>query len=531
MKKYLFLAVAALGFAACAEKDNGPVENGELEKSYVAVTLAAEDLNTKADDGKYAEGLAEERAVKSAYVLFFRDGEPFYVNYDGQTSTNSGPNNYLKVDLTNADTQNGMNNVSDIKNSVLILKNYKGEYPNQILALINWTPTLAEYSLEDLRANTPLPGNNEKGYMMSNAVYVDAAGQVIDATPLTIANIGKTPEAAEANPVTIHVERVGAKVQLVNDENNRLFPVGKTVVDKDGNEIPVYAKILDWELYNDIDRSYLVKNIDAHATWTGDEFGFTNWNDRDWYRSYWATSLGAEKLNKSFTWEHNGMTPRVYVGENTNSWTEADDTRTKMIVKAQLVKSDGTTPVEVANWYGKDYVTKDYLLNVVANTLNNTYYSSDDASTFTGILPADLQCVARNANEEKAYQVYFQLSDNGDDKKWYKYENGKYSEITVAELNVALAKVEPALVYTSGMTYYWTDIKHLGKKGSDTEFGIVRNHVYNVNITKIEGYGTPVYEPTMDFIKPEKPVDVVTYVAAQINILSWRLVDHDYELN
>ena len=77
MKKYLFLAVAALGFAACAEKDNGPVENGELEKSYVAVTLAAEDLNTKADDGKYAEGLAEERAVKSAYVLFFRDGKPF----------------------------------------------------------------------------------------------------------------------------------------------------------------------------------------------------------------------------------------------------------------------------------------------------------------------------------------------------------------------------------------------------------------------------------------------------------------------
>ena len=52
-----------------------------------------------------------------------------------------------------------------------------------------------------------------------------------------------------------------------------------------------------------------------------------------------------------------------------------------------------------------------------------------------------------------------------------------------------------------------------------------------MNITKIEGYGTPVYDPTMDFIKPEKPVDVVTYVAAQINILSWRLVENNYELN
>ena len=47
MIKYLFLAVAALGFAACAEKDvNGPVQNGELEQSYVAITLAADGMTT-----------------------------------------------------------------------------------------------------------------------------------------------------------------------------------------------------------------------------------------------------------------------------------------------------------------------------------------------------------------------------------------------------------------------------------------------------------------------------------------------------
>ncbi len=539
MKKYLFLAVAALGFAACAEKgldNNGPANNGELEQSYVAITLAADDMATKADDGTYEEGLDTERAVKSAYVLFFKDGEPFHVSFDGTTSVNGGPNNYLKVDLTNAATQNGMDNVSDIKNSVLVLQNYKGEYPNQILALINWTPTLAEYSLAQLRANTPLPGTDDKGYMMSNAVYKDAAGQVVDAAPLTIDQIYKNEDDAIDNPVTIHVERIGAKVQLVNDAEHRLFNVARTVTKADGTEVNVWAKIVDWELYNDIDRSYLIKNIDGNNTWTGDEFGFTNWNDPDWYRSYWANSLGADKLNKTFTWENSGtVTPRVYLGENTNAWTADNDTRTKIIIKAQLVQADGTTPVEVVNWYGKDYVTEETLLDVVASTLNNKYFYSADGQTFTGIEPANLKCVARDVNEENAYEVYFQLSTEGTTpgyaKTWYKYENGNYSPIAVDKFNEELAAVQPALVYNDGMTYYYTDIKHLGKAGSRTEYGIVRNHVYNVNITKIDGFGTPVYSPTTDYIKPEHPTAITTYVAAQINILSWRVVANDYELN
>lgn len=529
MKKYLLLAAAGLALASCAEKglETKP-SNGELEESYVAISLAAGDMSTKASDGKYEEGRSEERAVKSAYVLFFKDGKPFHVNFDGTTSTNAGPKNYLKVDLSNADKQDGMDNISDIKNAVLVLQNYKGEYPNQIVALLNWTPTLSEYTLDQIRTNTPLPGDDEKGYMMSNSVYKDAAGQIVDATPLTIDHIYKSSGDALKNPVTINVERVGAKVQLVNEGAALLFDIDRTVTNVDGTDVKVYAKILDWDLYNVIDRSYLLKNLSGHANWTGEDFGFTNWNDPDWHRSYWATSLGADKLNKTFTWEYTTMTPRVYIGENTNAWTEQNDTRTKIIVKAQLVEADGTTPVEVANWYGKDYVTEEVLLGVVASTLNNKYFSSADGQTFTGIEGTDIKCVAREANAEKAYEVYFQLKEDG--KTWYKYENGSYVSISDSNLNGELANVQPALVYNDGMTYYYTDIKHLGKEKTTTEYGIVRNHVYNVNITKIDGFGTPVYDKNIDFVTPEKPSDIVTYVAAKINILSWRLVEHNYEL-
>ena len=119
MKKLLFFAVAALGFAACAEKDfgNGPVHSGELEQSYVAITLAAGDMTTKADDGSYDKGLDAERAVNSAYVFFFKDGAAFPVSFDASTSTttNTGGCNYLPI----AHDGNGenMNNVSDVKDA------------------------------------------------------------------------------------------------------------------------------------------------------------------------------------------------------------------------------------------------------------------------------------------------------------------------------------------------------------------------------------------------------------------------------
>ncbi len=523
MKKYLILTMAALGLAACAEKDianNDPVQNGEVEQSFVAVTLAADGMSTKASDGTYEEGRDEERAVKSAYVFFFKDGNAFPVTFDGTTSTNTGSSNYLEIDLTG--NNGAMNNVSDVKDAVLVLQNYKGEYPNQIVAVLNWDPTAqASYTLENLKTLVSALGNDADGYVMSNAVYADNAGQTIDAVGLTIDNIAKTEAAALANPVTIHVERVAAKVEFTAASN------GKFAVEKEIDGQAVYAQIKGFELYNDYQESWLIKKIDP--SWTG--IGF-NWNDAEWFRSYWAQSLDGTFAENSFAWttDNTAIDSYVYCGENTRTWTENADVRTKVVVKAQLVDASDN-PIEVVSWYGKDYIGEGDLLTVVANTLKNTFYTSADGSTFTGLVPADIKCVDRKVTDAKAYEVYFQLSDAGAAKTWYKYEDGNYSTVTVDALNAALAVVQPALVYKNGMTYYWTDIKHLGNSGSTAEFGIVRNHVYKVNITDITGYGTPVYDGTSDFITLEKPEDLVTYVSAQINILSWRVVANDYQLN
>jgi hypothetical protein len=65
----------------------------------------------------------------------------------------------------------------------------------------------------------------------------------------------------------------------------------------------------------------------------------------------------------------------------------------------------------------------------------------------------------------------------------------------------------------------------LGEK----KYGVVRNHEYKVNINSISGFGTPVYNGNTKF-DPEQPSDVTTFVSAEIRVLSWKVVEFDYDL-
>ena len=545
MKKYLFIALAALGFAACAEKaeTNVPVNNGETEQSYMAVTFTADDV-TRADEGEFAVGTDAERKVKSAYVFFFyENGDAFTV-----TNKNSHPGavNYVDVmdhinDTPNNSEGDAMDNVSDIKDTVLVLENYKGEYPSQVVAVINWTPTQDTYSLTELKDEISALGDDTNGYVMSNSVYLNAKNEIVDAVALTENNIVKVKEEAYKYPVVIHVERIAAKVDYPATTNSKLFNINREINDtvETGNDAAevtkVYAKIVGFELYNDYEKSRLIKEIDAAWGAGSAVLGF-NWNNTACYRSYWATSLDTAFPENTFAWDSDNTEVGGcdYIGENTRAWTEKEDVRTKVIVKAQLVDKD-EKPVEVVNWWGKDYVGEDHLKIVVANTLVNTYFAMTTdgvTTTYTGLAPEDIECEQRKPEEKNAYEVLFVISQASKGKQWYKYENNDYKAISLDALNEELKKnVQPALVYNDGMTYYYTNIKHLGEvAGCTAEYGVVRNHIYSVNISGITGYGTPVYNKDFQFETPEKPEDIETFVSAQINILSWRVVDNTTEL-
>ena len=574
MKKYLFIALAALGFAACAEKidDNSPVQKGELEESYIAINLMAADVNTRAatDSYGYEVGTTVERVINSAYFFFFdENGNAFNVTGNPASAPgNVDGVNHLSLTITES-TTSGMPNVSDIKEAVLLLSTYKGVYPSQIVAVLNWTPQNKPYTLAELhQVMDNSIGNDTNGYVMSNAVYMDKAGNMIDAVPLTAANI-KTSEAdAKAAPIDIYVERTAAKVVLtangkVNGTDN-IFDTQKNstpvLVAGTSSDIDVYVKLLGWERYNDYNTSSLLKNI--NTTWDPTDLGLT-WNDIPYFRCYWAESQDTAH-DDSFSWTYDNdtkaakgfqtnygfkvasaadyadRTTYTYCGENTNG----EALRTKVLLKGQLMQknsNDEYEPLELARWYGTEYAGNEALRIAVANSLKYTlYYYDETNSKYISIDPDDLICVEGTKVNAEAYEVGFQLTTEAEKKTWYKYSSAEGYKVfgdnaitgnNAVKANEYLESVEPALLYASGQTYYIVDIKHLGKTGTPSEYGVVRNHVYQIDIEKITGYGSPVYNGSSNLENPEYPeVSESSYVAARINVLSWKVVKQGVDI-
>ena len=594
MKKYLFIALALLGMASCTKDDlnagNKPNHNGEIEESYIAINLMAADSDTRAQDttnpkdGGYEDGTDEERAVKTAYFFFFdENGNPFNV-VNAPATAPGGEKNYLQLTITPMQNEGASVNVSEISQAVLILNTYKGVHPKQIVAVLNWVPTENTYSLKQLHENlTSLVGVNAAagGFVMSNSVYKDAAGKLVDAVALTDDDIKESATDATNDPIDIYVERIAAKVVLTaggekveSNNHTNVFDTKKVpdmfITLGDLLATPVYVELLGWELFNDYNNSYLLKNI--NPAWT-EGIGF-NWNDSNFFRSYWAISQDTA-LDDEFTWQYTpekktekgfkteygfavasdatytDNTTYTYCGENTNQVVldgegkVTSDPRTKVILKGQLLQSNGTgghKPLELASWYGNEYAGTDNLLTAVANSLAYTlFHSADGGVSFSPIKKEDLVCDV-NVAGTKSYETGFKLSAEGKGKIWYKYSSDNnhtpmdnVDDLTAIEAatNAYLAEnVKPAIIYVNGMTYYIVDVEHLGADDSDTQYGVVRNHVYQIDINSIKGYGSPIYSGK-DFIvdQPDYPeTQKDSYVAARINVLSWKVVKQSVDI-
>lgn len=129
----------------CSEKTTepaSPVNKGELERSYISVTLKSNDDTRAGEEFEYGE--AEERYVENVHFFLFKhDQTAFPVN-------GTGGKNYLSFNIESNGTQpdesgeaNEGPNVSDVKDKVLIFNNYKGEYPAYIVAVLNWDARLS----------------------------------------------------------------------------------------------------------------------------------------------------------------------------------------------------------------------------------------------------------------------------------------------------------------------------------------------------------------------------------------------------
>ena len=545
------------------------------------------------DQGTNGEnGTNAENKVNSVRFYFF-DGEnaanvkrvadvggvPTYTNYYDWTPSED-VNNY-------GEDEN--NNVTNHINATVVIESpadgSKDKYTaSSIIAIINPPTSLTNQTAS--KSKSQLLGEinsyiayNTNNFVMSNAVYSDLAttpSKMVETS--TEGHLYPTPEAAKGNPVSIYVERVLAKVQLASGE---LEP--ETITDADQNEIvaydtkktyvgddkqthKIYVKFNNWDVTITPDQSYLIKNIDE--TWNNILGTDEPWSEPLRHRSYWAINPSSFNYkyksyndivptNKDIFDALNVRYPHENAGDATSTYSFIPS---KVIIGGQLINEQGQ-PLTFAQYGFDDYLSLLDLKKALLNLVTTKYYVEVPAAEapqgaveaggkyYRQLNTDDVEFVTEGSlvspfsydAEKTTCYTRIQLTKDKDgtpgavSKAWYTISGSGDSKTAVTAnvntINQALLNLGHQKIWTSGYTYYYFDIMHLGTLTDNTTRrpGVVRNHLYYAKINTLLGLGTPVYDPSEEII-PQRPGVDDTYMAAEIKVLTWRLVNDEVDL-
>ncbi len=572
----LLTFMAALAFAGCSNDDDLTTgggkepETGELRYLAVNIVTPNESTGRAALDDSFENGTDNEVAVNDALFILLKD-EDGVTKVSQSVSVNGGDLKPWNDGSTGT--------VDKVSSAVLVVKPTEGattmEKPSVtgILAVLNPTDAVRTaitngmssangMTLEQVKAViNDYPADDTAGsFVMSNSAYVDG-GEVKLAADVTDANLAKTEDAAKHNPVDIYVERVVAKIRTnaVDITEEGSFNQGASVKrDGDPESTALKIDIQGIEIANSAKKSYLFKNIEKYKT----NAPFTNWTVPGSHRSYWATVPTLEKwgdyTNKSWatisgdkklTDAHN-----FYAQENIldNDGANAGPGHTAVIVTAQLKDAAGK-PFQLAKLAGV-YYTPENALKQLAGYLNNRGYRVKTTETVDGENQTKYENLSETcldwyekapsgATDVKGWEGFAKLkSDYVTGKTFAKWDaaSNSYQVIEAAIINTALEDKDFRVwKWTDGKCYYFVDIEHFGTKtigeGATAQTvnlkGIIRNHIYDLNLQSLQGLGVPVFDPTEEII-PEKPKDDnLFYLAARVNILQWKIVTQDVNFN
>lgn len=337
----------------------------------------------------------------------------------------------------------------------------------------------------------------------------------------------------------------------------------------------LYVELLGWKLNATAKKSNIMKNL--KLDWT-DKFGteFT-WNDANNYRSYWGKSFNYENSEYTYPSSYsnynqeskyaldyfslpdnddklNQLTNGVaYCAENTNTSTIVSSNFpsavTSILLKAKVCNKDGNG-LNLVRYGGMLYNENAFLNRILTKLkdskegLNVWYKTSDTYSQITAdyvklenvsdgnvTIVVDVDKVTKN-NEAESGKI--NLYQKGND--------GNYTVLNdFSSFETALANASNgANGYKDGLMYYNIPIEHLNntdittdESGKETipeaKYGVVRNHHYVVTINKLEKLGKGIFDPDEIIIPNDDDKDTY-YVGANINILSWKLVNQNVDL-
>lgn len=542
--------------------------------------------STTADSGnsfEYENGSDDENAISAEKLRFFfydAYGNPFQMTGTNINSESISTNMIKPVEIT---SNNVNNTTTEVKNAVLVLGKAVGagyggaDIPAKVICVANASEDLLKQyyenkSLEEVTnaVHDKVTDGTAGSFVMTSSTYWDN-GKVYW-SEITANNIKSTPEAATASPVMIYIERLAARVDVTtyptdayiyNSDNQsekmtisymKWDPTTEQVVEVQGAKIK--AQTTGWNVNTLAKKSFGIKNISNFSdSNNGDNYFFTNL--ADWnvgVRSFWSSTLNGDTQQSATTpelfipqaEEENDQSLNLttqkgkYIFANTadpllqgtsgrgNSSFRgkvnfARTYATKVLVGAKLYIEDPAEGAEATQaneqnefnmmYWGGAYYTPEALCRNIARWEGKP----DDAVVF----------VRGNGSGNKSAtdkEQHFNV-------KFY-WKSGATTGTMVNESEVTpnnAIDIDPAL-YWNGMCYYIINIsnkmKATAKTGQPEMYGVMRNHIYQYKLTKFVGLGTPVSNPEAE-TDVENPAFGETFVAAQLNVLNWRIVAHE----
>lgn len=378
--------------------------------------------------------------------------------------------------------------------------------------------------------------------------------------------------------------------ETATDGETTLYKIDATVAGDPNEQIKdpmagtqLYVKILGWDINNTVNNSYISKQLLPAWETTAP---FANWQPTySDHRSFWAESwVYSENVAgedgavnpirpeaSAFTYKsYNELAQAVgdvaYCNENTNTPLNIGGTAlgegantvyaikpnfvTSILVKAQITDKSGTG-VNLVNHNGMLFTFaqyKAYVLGAMKADYALPYYikTGDGATAVYTQLGANLADFDFASVAGSASLVKVQYVANPAIGTLWKRTGGNetdgytYTAATVGDVNNALNDYQANIQvegFKGGDMYYNIPIEHFANNGDnqlaeDAEgyYGVVRNHWYKVNIAKVLSIGHGVFDPDQDIVIDQEDPKHRYYLAAQINILSWKIITQSADI-
>ena len=564
MKKLLSIGILLLGvLTGCVYDNYAPSEGcpGEENRYHMTFILNPPTLpSSKAETPTPGRDIGlpgEELLVKKVALYFYNgDGSP------------SRPAN--KREITAFSQQATVSPQDD--NIANVVYDFAVELPFRpyvLLVAVNFDEDLQGLTLQEARekvlesssawcgTSTTVSYNGSdvavRPFRMTSSTYMNAAGNERCELLIPGEYIWLTAEEAKQHPMPVYVERLAAKVNVVQPSTGTTFQV-PAVTQYPG--IKTQVKILGWGL-NAINKSaYNFKKID-----TGWDFNFNGvaWNEPARFRSHWAqdanysgASAGVypknagelssgssleyvtwEALTGSFSTASDKTANPQYCLENTAdgsilSIKRSDNSlypkMTHVLVKAQLSFTPGSDLPSAGDVAGYTTETDFYRYKGVFYTGNNIMSAvlADCAAAGAPLYKDDTQTTPADASDFTLTHTY--------GENLYPAVKSGVTLYDGAGTLVSADVLQNVKIdgFKKGYFYYKIPIEHLtaapatpGSTYETAQYGVVRNHNYTVELTNnLLGIGTGVW----DLEEPIVPVtlDSDYVVSVHVTVAPWK---------